>query len=543
MAKKTMALFLTLILLTGMIGFTASAEAEVKWSGKITVAPYMMGPIEEDVITPLIEDALREYGYDVDLENIYLENGQYAELLNLRLTSDDAPDIFKVDGDVMLDEYYNQGLIAAWDESFFREHAPDVAAFIDAGNPLGTNVNIVNATWAMSKRDGEMCSIPLISKNSGALVNVLYNTKWLENLNAEVPETLDDFIDLMYRFTNEDPDGNGQNDTYGLSTTMISVIFGAYGCWPGYLTHDYGYWFDVDGQLVSCDVMPHNKEALEVVKRLYDDGVLDPEFITGENQGGYWAISHALVNGRIGVSNLASMSHYTPANLYGTGNEPGAVLKEMIAVQGDDASVTVGPWPMGPYGDRGGFLRYTNTNMGATVYNANVDEDKLAACFEIMNIFANDFELSELATCGIEGVHYEKLGDEFNTRKSLLPEGVKNIAYGIAAMRGVYGPENPLNEALFEYNNQGASSRWKAEVQATYEGLAPTVGYNNMLWSSLPSESKYKSELMTYRDETWTKFIQGTLDLDYYDTYVDEWMARGGDILTQEANEWYAVNG
>ena len=54
--------------------------------------------------------------------------------------------------------------------------------------------------------------------------------------------------------------------------------------------------------------MPHNKEALALVKQLYDDGVLDPEFITGENQGGYWAISHSFVNGRIGVTHSATLT-------------------------------------------------------------------------------------------------------------------------------------------------------------------------------------------------------------------------------------------
>ena len=542
MAKRTLALLLALLLTGSMVGFSL-AEEEIKWSGSISVAPYMMGPIVDDQVTPLIEEALLDYGYDVELENVYIENNDYANLLNLRIASDDAPDIFKVDTDVMLDRYYEQGVIAAWDEEFFRENAPDVAAFIDAGNPLGTNANIVDATWAMCKRDGEMCAVPLISQNTGSQINVIYNTQWLENLGAEVPETLDEFIDLMYRFTFEDPDGNGVDDTYGMSASMIGPIFGAYGSWTGYMGFDTGFWYDVDGELVSCDVMPHNKEALALVKQLYDDGVLDPEFITGENQGGYWAISHSFVNGRIGVTHTARMTHYTPANLYDTGNNPGTVLVEFQAVQGPDASVTIGPWPEGPYGDRGGFLRYTNSINGATVYNINVDEEKLAALFQIMNIFATDFELAELAYHGIEGVHFERAGDEFNTRVSLIPADEQTIAYGVGAMRGIYGPESPLNEELHEYNSKSATSVWMDEIYSQYEGLTPMVGYVNKLWTSLPSQAQYQAELITYRDETWTKIIQCTLDIDDYDTYVEEWMNRGGATLTEEANEWYDING
>lgn len=96
----------------------AGEENAVKWSGKISVAPYMFGPVENDKITPLIEEKLKEYGYDVTLENVYLENSQYMELLNLRLASGDAPDIFYAAGPDAYAEYCKQGLIASWDEAF-----------------------------------------------------------------------------------------------------------------------------------------------------------------------------------------------------------------------------------------------------------------------------------------------------------------------------------------------------------------------------------------------------------------------------------------
>ena len=39
---------------------------------------------------------------------------------------------------------------------------------------------------------------------------------WLDNLNLEVPKTLDELESVLYAFTNDDPDGDGQNNTYGL---------------------------------------------------------------------------------------------------------------------------------------------------------------------------------------------------------------------------------------------------------------------------------------------------------------------------------------
>ena len=40
---------------------------------------------------------------------------------------------------------------------------------------------------------------------------------WLDALELEIPQTVDDFYDVLHAFTYEDPDGNGSDDTYGYS--------------------------------------------------------------------------------------------------------------------------------------------------------------------------------------------------------------------------------------------------------------------------------------------------------------------------------------
>lgn len=525
-------------------GSEAKEETAIKWSGTISVAPYMVGPVENDEITPLLEEKLLEYGYDVTLENVYIENNQYSEILNLKLASGEAPDIFYCYSTNNLQQYRDQGLIATWDEEFFRENAPNLAAFIDAGEPDGANADVADTYWAMAKFGGEeMCVLPSYAVSSGCPVNVVYNKQWLDNLNAEVPETLDEFVELMYRFTNEDPDGNGKDDTYGFSTTMLNVIFGAYGSFPGFLHMDKGHWYEVDGKLVSCNVMDGNEEALKLIKQLYDDGVIDPEFITGENTGGYWALSQSFMNGRIGVTHSAGIVHYQSAMYDKEGNQissDGRCLSEFKAIQGEDAEVVVGPWLEGPNGDRGGFLRYSFNIAEGTVYNAalNDDPEKLAAIFAIRDIFNTDDELAELAVWGIEGKHFYYAEDGYPiTNVEIVPDSVAKLAVGIEAMRSVYD----ANYTTLTASNSSPAEKYKIELKAQYEGLANTVGYLSKVWGSLPSDSDYSGELETYRDETWLNMIQGKIELDW-DAYVEEWYNRGGQILTEEANEWYEQN-
>ena len=42
---------------------------------------------------------------------------------------------------------------------------------------------------------------------------------WLDKLGLEQPKTIDDFYNVLKAFKEQDPDGNGANDTYGMIVT------------------------------------------------------------------------------------------------------------------------------------------------------------------------------------------------------------------------------------------------------------------------------------------------------------------------------------
>ena len=60
------------------------------------------------------------------------------------------------------------------------------------------------------------------------------------------PKTVEDVYDMLYKFTYDDPDGNGANDTYGLEmckyTGPWDIIQTWVGCGNG--------WVEQDGKLV-----------------------------------------------------------------------------------------------------------------------------------------------------------------------------------------------------------------------------------------------------------------------------------------------------
>ena len=526
----------------------APTEDPIKWKGTVTVAPYMFAPVDEskNVIKPLIEAKLLEYGYDVDLQNIFYENGtdKYRELLNLHIVSGDAPDIFEPKGGAYMKDYYAQGVIASWEKSRFEELCPNIMKYVNNGGVDGRLKDYVDMFWDFALIDGKMVTVPGFAEAGTALPKVmLLRGDWLKNLGVtEPPSKLDDFIELMYRFAKEDPDKDGQNDTYGFSTSVIRAIFASFYGYTSFpnpsLTGSIEF-YNFDGKMTCGDTLPTNKQALEVLRKCYADGVIDPEFVAqnGENTGGYWAISQPFINAKIGASCHAGIGHYFPPGVTGP-ETSGSVAKEYFAVNGNYDYVFA-PWPAGPEGNFGGWTLGPACGIGENaVYNAKMNTEKLEAILSMMDLFSGDDDLAILGTYGIEGTHWEYSGTAEKPaavfKKDMTNEVLNSV--GVSAYRGFYGGPGPLNEHLVRinyYNSPLNDYIFSWQAKPGYKG-----GYNRDLYESTESTSLLSPELIGYRDETFIKIIRGELGLDAYDAYVTEYMKRGGEKLTQEAQAW-----
>jgi multiple sugar transport system substrate-binding protein len=57
----------------------------------------------------------------------------------------------------------------------------------------------------------------IINPHQISFIGLGIRKSWLEKVNGKVPETIDEFIELARKFTYEDPDANGEDDTYGFT--------------------------------------------------------------------------------------------------------------------------------------------------------------------------------------------------------------------------------------------------------------------------------------------------------------------------------------
>lgn len=518
----------------------------------ISVASYFMGPVDEekDDITPEVERILREkHGINVELEPVYIEQANYGEILNTRLTGGTAPDVFLAQSPQTLQNYYDNGVIKTWSEEFFKENAPDVYEFIMNGGPHGNYADYVDLWKKISFRDDEMIICAAIKPESAVpWRQLIYRGDWLENLGVtedQLPKTVDEFVDLMYRFAKEDPDGNGQDDTYGCSVTALRALFGAYGMTNGFISSEVSsFWHEQeDGTLMNEDISDNAKEVIKIARQMYEDGVIDPEFVTGSESiaGAYWAVSNGFVNGRYGVSALAGIDHYRLKGVTGPQDAGGPCAQEYWGVNGEDATFVYGPWPAGPDGDYGNSIGIPIEVQESAVYNADMSDEKLAVIFQILNAFATDDELYMLERYGVEGEHYT-----LTEQDSVAVNGEKYDAaglneVGVGAVRSLYGFDRAFSDRAYDlafYNEPAIANRLEWLSKDQYDSYMM-----NAVYEVLPSESDLAAEVNTYRDETWVKMITGELDPEAdWDAFVTQYLSIGGQTLMDEANEWYEAN-
>lgn len=146
--------------------------------------------------------------------------------------------------------------------------------FIENSPILSDPSVIPTEEWEMIRYpDGHIYSV--FNKYEGGTMPVI-RKDWLDKLGLDVPETLDDFYNVLKAFVEEDPNETGKADTYGLTTIGLYDIqgfMGAFGVKARYV-------IDEDGKRTIPYASDAAIPAFEWLNMLYEEGILDPNFVT-----------------------------------------------------------------------------------------------------------------------------------------------------------------------------------------------------------------------------------------------------------------------
>lgn len=476
---------------------------------------------------PVSEDAEMvryvERKFNVNLVFWNLENNKYEALLDMKLAQGSIPDLFRIRQPQDLLKYAQQGVLAEIPEEMLEEHAPNIMRAIRENAPDYLDYG---------KVDGKYYGIPVINPTNRYRIPVVYRKDWLDKLGLPVPQTLSDFEKVIYAFANEDPDGNGIKDTYGLSREGMNVVFGAFG---QIVFADQLYFGVKDKQLVIGALQPEMKEALRYLSKWYLDGVIDPAFVTGENKGGYKHLSHSFIHGTIGMTSMGNYYHWIQDGDYLTWNSKGEEtpvdatfnVKELTAVNPDAQTVFGQPFS-GPEGKRGSKAYDMLMSFTAIGTGAAHEPGKMETILQILDYISANPDLDEAASMkyGIQGTHWQWAGDS-KEDVILLPPYDKTFSYQNTIGTGL-GMTVPLLP-------KERREKWAATLGLDQDGIY------NALEAATPSLIKYGPELIKLKNKAYISIITGDEPLEYFDEFVKEFMAAGGTQVLQDVNSRHAV--
>lgn len=442
--------------------------------------------VDKDFVKKAIE---QKFNVELKLQHMNFTT-DYQSKVNLLITSSQSPDMFFMGGRES-NQYVLDKVAADMSKYVNPEVMPNYFKYWT--NPTELKQYQVHGAFARAP-------VPFARTQ---YASYYIRKDWLDKLNLKVPENYNQMIEVMKAFTSGDPDGNGKNDTYGLSAAGNGANFVRdFPAWYEY-GRPAGFVLEGDKFIDSASDMKV-QNILEDTKKLLGMKVVDPDWYlnkTGQN------IEKA-AQGKVGIIWSANRD-------IAFENSPNSVQKKTIDVTG----VKTADWQP--------FHPWANTGVGSEavpgipfLFSAKAPEENIQRTAKIMDwLFGEEGFL--LSKYGQEGVHYKKEGSKITLisdayKKDIIDNG------NFLKIYGAFTPDEPFIMKLDVINpNETDRDRKIVDKVETYTyipspgtSLTPPQGFDlaafrakmNAYHAKILFEEKDASNWPKYREELINKY-------------------------------------
>jgi putative aldouronate transport system substrate-binding protein len=360
--------------------------------------------------------------------------------------------------------------------------------------------------WANAAIQGKLYGTPRpLFLTGGTLV---FRQDWAEKAGIPRPADAEDFFRLMVSFTEGDPDGNGQADTWGLADQGAMSSY-ALGWLQQMFRVPNGWRRNADGSLTHAIETEEFGQAIAFARRLFEAGVFHPDAGT---------MTNAQANDAFSAGRLGAFPDGLPSL-------PGSTKgKRNTTKQSDPAANVIGLVPPGH--DGGAAVTHNAIGFfGIAAIPATVGEDpeRVRELLRILNFYAAPFGSEEwlFLNYGLEGMHHTLQPDGSPV---ITEQGKLELGDLWALMSG---------ERVFYYDVPGDAVYMQDLVR---DLLA--IGVDNPTWG-LFSETYLErgQELAQFLHDEEVAIIAGREPLASLDGMIGEWRSRGGDDMRREYEE------
>lgn len=467
-----------------------------------------------------------------NVDTFEANDSQYDTNVSMAISMGSLPDIMVVSSQDEVEQLVGAGLIEDLTESYNNCISDRIRKMYESyGDSLKDMVTY----------DGKIMALPETNITDGP--NLVWLRKdWMDKLGLSEPHTIDDVVNIVKHFISEDPGNNGEDasgkpNTVGLavdtdvtgecgysSEFLLDIIFACFGAYPKqWIMND-------DGEIVYGSVTDEAKEALSYINSLYNQGVIDNDFLLrtstnicelienglcGSFFGPWWAPNNPLANAvsknpdadwqpyLIATDSDGTTSYHSQNPCYKyvvvrKGYEHPEIAAKMISVMFDKVRFDCT--------DSEEFKNYYQLNVEPTARPLSINVDYNNA----------------LSIC------YRNIDATISGRKN--PDSLELL-------------ERSFYDACSEYikNANKTSTQWAAymsRIKACSLIAQDNIKVVDSLYFKTTDTMKsHWWRLKAKEKEAYLKIISGEEDISYFDTFVKEWNEQGGQIITSEVSE------
>ena len=482
----------------------------------------------DNAYTRYIKSVINVQNVDVFEAN----DSQYDTNVSMVISMGSLPDIMVVSSQDEVEQLVGAGLIEDLTESYNNCISDRIRKMYESyGDSLKDMVTY----------DGKIMALPETNITDGP--NLVWLRKdWMDKLGLSEPHTIDDVVNIVKSFISEDPgnngvDASGKPNTVGLavdtdvtgecgysSEFLLDIIFACFGAYPKqWIMND-------DGEIVYGSVTDEAKEALSYINSLYNQGVIDNDFLLrtstnicelienglcGSFFGPWWAPNNPLANAvsrnpdanwqpyLIATDSDGTTSYHSQNPCYKyvvvrKGYEHPEIAAKMISVMFDKVRFDCT--------DSEEFKNYYQLNVEPTARPLSINVDYNNA----------------LSIC------YRNIDATISGRKN--PDSLELL-------------ERSFYDACSEYikNANKTSTQWAAymsRIKACSLIAQDNIKVVDSLYFKTTDTMKsHWWRLKAKEKEAYLKIISGEEDISYFDTFVKEWNEQGGQTITSEVSE------
>lgn len=444
---------------------------------------------------------------------ILIDSAAFEKSLPMKFVAGDVPDVFWEPGPVAVRSKVKHGFSRSLPLEVLVSIAPHYADYVLSNAP---------EVWMYSRYDHANWGVPTVVPFGKFPYFLIWREDWLRNVGiSKTPETLAEMEQAFDLFTHGDPDQNGRNDTYGLSTSVAhpSLFFAEFFAQRDVLPFDFQ---KVGTRVLWGGIRPEAKEVLAMLRDWYLRGWIDPDFILSSSM----RPERPFERGKVGYFSYGVYGDISEVN------DPASLLGR-VREYSPPAQLCYGLPPLGADGKR--RMRVWGAGGHVMMFSAQTNPDAVNAVLRFLDRVYSDSNVHLELTMGKRGVHWDYLP---GGGSAVLPpfeedgdaEMVGSRNYASAAFFAPSGlPINvvetlmsPLQVSLV---SEFANSKW---------GICNALGKSEVL----PSASLYLPDLIRKQEKVYSDIVRGTKPLVAFDEFVDDFKAHGGQALLNEVSEF-----